>query len=96
MDRTIMTVGAFYAQLCSHRMWFPEHNTMSAKGHPLPLAFKKMIEQPGIWKRLRVSKQTVLNRRVLVGKGMWPKDTTMRKWLKKAGWKPVVVEKWAQ
>ena len=53
-----------------------------------------MIEQPGIWKRLRVSKQTVLNRRVLVGKGALPKDTTMRKWLKKAGWKPVVVEKW--
>ncbi len=64
------------------------------KGHPLPVAFEKMVSQPNIWKKLKLSKQTIMNRRVLLGKDQYPKDSTMRAWLKKAGWKLAVVELW--
>ncbi len=67
---------------------------MAAKALALPIAFKKMLSEPGIWKKLHLSKQTVMNRRVQVGKGLFPKDTTMRGWLKKAGWKAHTVETW--
>lgn len=70
----------------------PTH--MKKKGQALPIAFKQMLSEPGIWKRLRLSKQTIMNRRVQVGKGAYPKDTTMRAWLKKAGWKLESVETW--
>lgn len=70
------------------------HTHMKKKGQALPIAFKQMLSETGIWKKLRLSKQTVMNRRVQVGKGFYPKDTTMRAWLKKAGWKLETVETW--
>ncbi len=66
-----------------------------SKGHPLPDAFEQMVSTPNIWKKLKLSKQTIMNRRVLLGKDQYPKDSTMRAWLKKAGWKLAVVELWA-
>lgn len=61
---------------------------------PLTDAFRSMIEQEGIWDRLKVGRQTVLNRRVMVRNSEFPKDSTMRAWLKKAGWKMAVEERW--
>jgi hypothetical protein len=62
--------------------------------HSLPEAFRRMLISPDIWRKLKVSRQTVMNRRVMVNKDEFPSDATMRRWLKKAGWKQAVVEKW--
>ncbi|MBK9759783.1 MAG: hypothetical protein IPO90_07370 [Flavobacteriales bacterium] len=62
--------------------------------YTLQLAFKRMLTTPQVWRKLHVGRQTVMNRRVLLGKGKYPRDATMRSWLKKAGWKQAVVEKW--
>jgi hypothetical protein len=69
-----------------------QEHTMSA--YTLPQAYKHMIATPDIWRKLRMGKQTVMNRRVMAGKNEYPSDATMRRWLKKAGWKQAVVEKW--
>lgn len=64
------------------------------KTFTLPQAFARLLAQPDIWRKLKMSKQTVMNRRVLAKKGEFPSDATMRRLLKKAGWKQAVVEKW--
>lgn len=53
-----------------------------------------MLLRPGIWTTIHLRKQTVLNRRVMMRKGIYPRDALMRIWLKKAGWRMVVEERW--
>ena len=86
------------------RGWLPNRKTDRSINDPKPpepmstytleKAFERMIATPEIWRKLRISKQTVMNRRVQVAKSIHPSDATMRRWLKKAGWKQAVVEKW--
>lgn len=64
------------------------------KTYTLPQAFAEVMNQKDIWRKLKLSKQTVMNRRVMIKDGTFPGDATMRRLLKKAGWKQAVVEKW--
>lgn len=66
------------------------------KTYTLEQAFEVLLGQPEIWRKLKMGKQTIMNRRVLAKKGEFPSDATMRRLLKKAGWKQAVVEKWAK
>lgn len=53
-----------------------------------------MLSQPGIWETLGIARQTVLNARVRVNKRQYPPTDSMRTWLKRAGWKMAVEERW--
>lgn len=57
-------------------------------------AYLHMIQQPGVWSRLKQGKQTVMNRRVTVKRGTFPKDTVMRAQLARMGWRKVMEEQW--
>lgn len=57
-------------------------------------AYLHMIQQPGVWSRLKQGKQTVMNRRVTVKRGTFPKDTVMRAQLARTGWRKVIEEQW--
>lgn len=64
------------------------------KGKSLQAAFEEMMVRPGIWKTIGLQKQTVLNRRVMMRKKIYPREKLMRRWLKKAGWTCIVEERW--
>src|ERR1043165_125930 len=64
-------------------------------GLALHLAFKRMIEHPGMWQTLGLAKQSILNMRVRMNKGDHPTRDLMHDWLGRAGWKCVVEEAWS-
>lgn len=57
-------------------------------------AYALMLTQPRIWETLGIARQTVLNARVRVNKHAYPPTDSMRNWLKRAGWKMAVEERW--
>ena len=61
----------------------------------LSKAYAQMLTEPGIWDTLGIARQTVLNARVRVNKRQYPPTDSMRTWLKRAGWKMEVEERWA-
>lgn len=67
----------------------PKHMNLKA-------AFARMIRDKDIHKKLRVGRQTVANRRCMMGAGNYPTDVTMRKWLTRTGWRKVNEERWAK
>lgn len=66
------------------------------KGKNLKEAFKSVIMQEKVWKPLRIGRQTVMNRRVQVRKGIFPTEPVMRRLLKRVGWVQVVEERWTK
>lgn len=73
-----------------------KRNEADATGGPVELrkAYLHMIQQAGVWTKLKQGKQTVMNRRVSVKRGMYPKDTVMRLQLARMGWRKVAEEQW--
>lgn len=69
-------------------------NQTDKKGSSLHGAFKTMLQQPDIWKPLRLAKQSILNMRVRMNKGDHPSRDLMHEWLLKAGWLNLVEEVW--
>lgn len=65
-----------------------------AKETSLQKAYEELILQAESWRKLRQPKQTVMNRRVMVRKGIYPREHLMRQQLKRAGWKLVMEERW--
>lgn len=69
-------------------------NQTDKKGSSLHEAFKTMLQQPDIWKPLRLAKQSILNMRVRMNKKDHPSRDLMHEWLLKAGWLNLVEEVW--
>lgn len=74
----------------------PKKSVVDPTAGPVELrkAYLHMIQQPGVWIKLKQGKQTVMNRRVSVKRGMYPKDTVMRVQLARMGWRKVIEEQW--
>jgi len=66
----------------------------SGAGLDLRTAYKKMLMAEAAYKQLGVAPQLLYYYRQQVRKGEWPKDSTMREHLERAGWECVVKETW--
>ncbi|MEO8591004.1 MAG: hypothetical protein ABI432_16620 [Flavobacteriales bacterium] len=58
-------------------------------------AYKDLLAREDLLRKLGMARQTILNRRVRLGKGEYPEVESMRNWLRKVGWVMVAEEQWA-
>ena len=74
--------------------WTRTNADMSVLKLPLAEAYGPTLWIPDVWFSIGVPKQNVMNRRVFVKKGIYPREKAMREALSLTGWKFVNEEIW--